>query len=40
MKRMLDDYYERFYDKLTIRAKTMRENRYELAFRIDEWKSK
>ena len=40
MKRMLDDYYERFYDKLTARAKAMRENRYELAFRIDEWKSK
>lgn len=40
MKRMLDDYYDRFYDKLIERTKAMRENRYELAFRIDEWKTR
>ncbi|MCK9450463.1 MAG: alpha-glucan family phosphorylase [Bacteroidales bacterium] len=40
MKRMLDDYYDRFYNKLIRRAKELRENRYELAFSIDQWKSK
>ncbi|MDA3944642.1 MAG: alpha-glucan family phosphorylase [Bacteroidetes bacterium] len=40
MKRMLDDYFERFYNKLTARAKAMRANRYELAFQVDAWKSK
>jgi glucan phosphorylase len=40
MKRMLDDYYERFYNKLTERAKHLRANRYEAAFEIDAWKTK
>lgn len=40
MKRMLDDYYDRFYNKLTERAKQLRENRYQAAFEIDNWKAK
>ncbi|MDD4372731.1 MAG: alpha-glucan family phosphorylase [Bacteroidales bacterium] len=40
MKRMLDDYYDCYYNKLANRAKQMRENRYQLAFEIDNWKTK
>ncbi len=40
MKRMLDDYYQYFYNKLTERAKQLRENRYQTAFEIESWKSK
>ncbi|MBG0781105.1 MAG: alpha-glucan family phosphorylase [Bacteroidales bacterium] len=40
MKRMLDNYYDRFYNKLTERAKHLHANRYEAAFEIDNWKTK
>lgn len=40
MKRMLDDYYQSFYNKLTERAKQLRENRYQTAFEIEKWKAK
>ncbi|MCQ2308182.1 MAG: alpha-glucan family phosphorylase [Bacteroidales bacterium] len=40
MKRMLDDYFERYYNKLIERTNWMRENRYQKAFEIVEWKRK
>ncbi len=39
MKRMLDDYYERFYNKLFNRARSIRRDNYALAFRLSEWKN-
>ena len=38
MKRMLDDYYNQYYNKLIERTDFMRENRYEKAFEIAAWK--
>ena len=38
MKRMLDHYYERFYDKLFERGKTIKANNYKLAKQIAKWK--
>ncbi len=38
MKRMLDDYYNRFYNKLIKRTNWIRENRYQKAFEIEAWK--
>ncbi len=40
MKRMLDDYYERFYNKLFARSKEIRENDFALAMDIADWKKK
>lgn len=40
MKRMLDDYFERYYNKLIERTNWMRENRYQKAFEIVGWKRK
>jgi glucan phosphorylase len=39
MKRMVDDYYEYFYSKLFGRVDKIRENNYQLAHTIEEWKS-
>jgi len=38
-KRMLDDYYDRFYNKLFDRSKTLLINNFENAIKISEWKS-
>lgn len=39
MKRMMDDYHERFYFGLKNRGQTVRENNFEKAKRLAEWKS-
>lgn len=38
MKRMLDDYYQKFYNKLLDRAKVIRKDNYLYASKITEWK--
>ena len=38
MKRMLDDYFERFYNKLAIRSSFLTQNNYEEAKDIAAWK--
>lgn len=38
MKRMLDDYYDRFYNKLFDRSKKIKENDFQLAMDIADWK--
>ena len=40
MKRMLDDYYNQFYNKLFERHHSIRENNYEPAKEIRRWKEK
>ena len=40
MKRMLDDYFAQYYNKLIERTDIMRENRYQKAFEIAAWKKK
>jgi len=40
MKRMLDDYYERFYNRLFIRSAEMKANDFALAKEIADWKKK
>ena len=40
MKRMLDDYFAQYYNKLIERTDVMRENRYQKAFEIAAWKKK
>jgi alpha-glucan phosphorylase-like protein len=40
MKRMLDDYQHRFYDKLAERSKMLRKNNFHVAREIESWKSK
>ena len=40
MKRMLDDYFAQYYNKLIERTDFMRENRYQKAFEIAAWKKK
>ena len=40
MKRMLDDYQDRFYGKLHNRAMKIQENDYELARKISGWKKR
>ena len=37
-KRMIDDYYERFYNKLYQRSMSLKENNYETALKLAEWK--
>ena len=39
MKRMLDDYFERYYNKLIERTNVLRANRYRKAFEINAWKN-
>jgi starch phosphorylase len=38
MKRQLDDYYEKFYNKLSERSKQLQANNYQLAKEIALWK--
>ncbi len=38
MKRMMDDYYTKFYSKLFDRSKKIRKNNFEFAKKIDSWK--
>ena len=40
MKRMMDDYFERYYNKLIKRTNWMRANRYQKAFEINAWKTR
>jgi hypothetical protein len=40
MKRMMDDYFEKYYNKLIERTNWMRENRYQKAFEINAWKTR
>jgi len=40
MKRMLDDYYERFYNKLFARSEEVKKNDFALAMEIADWKKK
>lgn len=40
MKRMLDDYFSQYYNKLIKRANWMKADRYAKAFEIVEWKRK
>ena len=39
MKRMLDHYYERFYNKLTERGRTIKQKNYQLAKELASWKA-
>lgn len=39
MKRMLDHYYERFYNKLAKRGRTIKQKNYQLAKELANWKS-
>ena len=39
MKRMMDDYFERYYNKLIERTNVLRANRYRKAFEINAWKN-
>ena len=40
MKRMMDDYFEQYYNKLIERTNWMRANRYKKAFEINAWKTR
>ena len=40
MKRMMDDYFELYYNKLIERTNWMRANRYQKAFEINAWKNR
>lgn len=40
MKRMLDDYFEKFYHKLAARTKALVDNHYEKAISLTAWKQK
>jgi alpha-glucan phosphorylase-like protein len=40
MKRMLDDYFNRFYNKLFVRSHEVRKNDFSLAMEIADWKKK
>ena len=40
MKRMMDDYFEQYYNKLIERTNWMRANRYQKAFEISAWKTR
>lgn len=39
MKRMLDDYFDRYYFKLFESSKAIKEDNYNLALKVAEWKS-
>jgi len=40
MKRMLDDYIDKFYNKLIDRSRKMQENNYSYARKVERWKRK
>jgi len=40
MKRMMDDYFEQYYNKLIERTNWIRANRYQKAFEINAWKTR
>ena len=40
MKRMMDDYFDLYYNKLIERTNWMRANRYQKAFEINSWKNR
>ena len=40
MKRMLDDYFERFYSKLFVRSSKIKKDDFTLAMQIADWKKK
>ena len=40
MKRMMDDYFSQYYNKLIERTNWMRANRYKKAFEINAWKTR
>jgi hypothetical protein len=40
MKRMLDEYYAKFYNKMFSRSKMLKADNYENAARLAEWKEK
>ena len=40
MKRMMDDYFNQYYNKLIERTNWMRANRYQKAFEINAWKTR
>ena len=40
MKRMMDDYFNQYYNKMIERTNWMRANRYQKAFEIDAWKTR
>ena len=40
MKRMMDDYFDQYYNKLIERTNWMRANRYKKAFEINAWKTR
>ncbi|PKP51858.1 MAG: alpha-glucan family phosphorylase [Bacteroidetes bacterium HGW-Bacteroidetes-1] len=40
MKRMLEDYFDRFYNKLLDRTRKMNQNHFELAHSLASWKQK
>lgn len=40
MKRMLDDYYRKFYNKMSSRSIKLQANNFEKAYEIAEWKKK
>ena len=40
MKRMMDDYFDQYYNKLIERTNWMRANRYQKAFEINAWKNR
>ena len=40
MKRMMDDYFNQYYNKLIERTEWMRANRYQKAFEINAWKTR
>ncbi len=40
MRRMMNDYYNQFYDKMISRSTKLQANNYELAYQIASWKRK
>ena len=40
MKRMLDDYQAKYYDKLISRSRQMKADNFKMAFEIEAWKSR
>ena len=40
MKRMMDDYFNQYYNKMIERTNWMRADRYQKAFEINSWKSR
>lgn len=40
MKRMMDDYFDKYYNKLIERTNMLKANRYEKAFEMNAWKAR